>query len=449
VELLEGQTFRHRLAHTPLAWREALALGAAVADGLAAAHARGIIHRDLKPENLFLTADGQVKILDFGLARVEPETPVDAETVSYHAALTDPGTVLGTVGYMSPEQIRGWRVDGRSDVFSLGCILYEMITGRRAFVRATRADTLAATLNEELSKSWNAAQKIPRQVKRLVHHCVAKKPADRLPSARDLASALRTILGGSDLSVPNQPPAADRASPRAEDEKHRGQHHPHDTEAYRLYLNGRYYWNKRTEDGLRKSIAFCYQALDKDPTHALAWAGLADAYHQLGIWGHAPPTSACPRAKSAALKAIELDDSLGEAHTSLAVILKDYDWDFTGAERTFHRALELNPAHALTHQWYGECLACMGRHSEAIAALRRAQDLDPLSININTAVGRHGFFFARQYDNAIGQLRKTIDAQLPGYAPPRPTPPTQGQNCFVRSSAAHQAGAREAGQASS
>ncbi|HEV3261534.1 MAG TPA: serine/threonine-protein kinase, partial [Gemmataceae bacterium] len=409
VELLEGETLRQRLAHAPLPWREALAIVAAVADGLAAAHARGIIHRDLKPENLFLTADGQVKILDFGLARVEPGTPADAETASYHPVLTDPGTVLGTVGYMSPEQMRGWAVDGRSDVFSLGCILYEMITGQRAFARATPADTFVATLNEELPNSWNAARKIPQQVKRLTEQCVAKKPEARLLSARDLAAALRTILGGSDLSLPNQPPTAGGGSPQAEEEEHRGQRHPQDAEAYRLYLNGRYYWNKRTEDGLRKSIACFYQALDKDPTHALAWAGLADAYHQLGIWGHAPPTSACPRAKSAALKAIELDDSLGEAHTALAVILKDYEWDFAGAERAFRRALELNPAHALTHQWYGECLACTGRHGEAIAALRRAQDLDPLSINITTAVGRHGFCFARQYEDAVGQLRKTIE----------------------------------------
>jgi tetratricopeptide (TPR) repeat protein len=189
----------------------------------------------------------------------------------------------------------------------------------------------------------------------------------------------------------------------------RGHAPPQDAEASRLCLKGRYHWNKRTERGLRESIAFFYQALDRDPTDARAWAGLADAYHQLGIWGHAPPTSACPRAKSAALKAIELDDSLEEAHAALAVVLKDYDWDFAGAERAFRRALGLNPGHALTQQWYGECLACMGRHAEAIAALRRAQDLDPLSINITTTLGRHGYFFARRYDDAIGQLRRTIE----------------------------------------
>ncbi len=409
MELLEGETLRQRLTRSPLTWREALALGAAIADGLTAAHARSIIHRDLKPENLFLTTDGRVKILDFGLARVEPEAPVDVGTVSYRPDLTSPGTVLGTFGYMSPEQIRGWVVDARSDIFSLGCILYEMVTGRRAFTRATRADSIAATLNEDLPKDWQAAPKVLLTVKRLIQHCLAKNPADRCPSARDLVLALRTILGGSDAALPRQRRKVRRGSPPAEQEKNLSRRHPQNTEAHRLYLKGRYYWNKRTEEGLRKSLAFFYQALDQEPTYALAWAGLADAYHQLGIWGHAPPTSACPKGKSAALKAIELDDSLGEAHTALAVILKDYDWDLAGAEGAFQRALELNPDHALTHQWYGECLACMGRHTEAIAALRHAQDLDPLSININTVLGRHGFFFARQYENAIGQLRRTIE----------------------------------------
>ncbi|HEV3006980.1 MAG TPA: serine/threonine-protein kinase [Pirellulales bacterium] len=141
MELLEGQTLRQRLTRSALPWREAIAIGAAVADGVAAAHARGIIHRDLKPENLFLIADGRVKILDFGLARIETESSPDAETCSYHPAQTGAGTVLGTVAYMSPEQLRGQEVDARSDIFSLGCVVcvvYEMVTGRRPFDRATR-----------------------------------------------------------------------------------------------------------------------------------------------------------------------------------------------------------------------------------------------------------------------------------------------------------------------
>jgi tetratricopeptide (TPR) repeat protein len=291
----------------------------------------------------------------------------------------------------------------------LGCILYETVTGRRAFARATRADTIAATLNEDLPKDWQAAVKVPAKVKRLIRQCVAKNPEDRCPSALNLALALRTLLARSDVARPPVQGGVRGGSPLAESAGRSGQPQRQDSEAYRLYLAGRYHWNKRTEDGLRKSITSFYQALDVDPTYALAWAGLADAYHQLGLWGHAPPRTACPRGKSAALKAIAFDASLGEAHTALAVILKDYDWDFPGAERAFRRALELNPDHALTHQWYGECLGCMGRPTEAIAELRRAQELDPLSINIGAVLGRHGYFFARQYDQAVDQLRTTTE----------------------------------------
>src|SRR4051794_3125990 len=142
LELLKGETLRQRIARSPVPCPEALQTAAAVADGLAAAHARGIIHRDLKPENIFLTSDGQVKVLDFGLAYAEPGGPPGCETGPHLPALTEPGTVLGTFGYAPPEQLRGERGDARSDLFSLGCVLYEMVSGRSAFRRDTRAETI-------------------------------------------------------------------------------------------------------------------------------------------------------------------------------------------------------------------------------------------------------------------------------------------------------------------
>ena len=196
MELLEGETLRDRLAKGPLPWREAVEVGAAVADGLAAAHVKGIIHRDIKPENLFLTADGRVKVLDFGLARITPLPDLEAETVP---AQTHAGIVMGTVGYMSPEQVRGQPADARSDVFSFGCVLYEMVTGRRAFHRETAAETMTAILQDEPPGRSASDHPVPAELWRVIAQCLAKNPNQRLQSARDLSLGLRTTA--TDLAL--------------------------------------------------------------------------------------------------------------------------------------------------------------------------------------------------------------------------------------------------------
>jgi serine/threonine-protein kinase len=205
VELLDGETLRARLAKGPLPWREAVEIGAAIADGLAAAHAKGIIHRDLKPENLFLTADGRVKILDFGLARMDAVTNAQAETGPYVPAATDSGTVMGTAGYMSPEQVRGLPADARSDIFSFGCVLYEIVTGRRAFQRETGAETMTAVLHDEPADPTIAGDRVPAELVRIIRQCLAKSPGQRLQSAHDLAIALRATV--SDPNLHHVPPA--------------------------------------------------------------------------------------------------------------------------------------------------------------------------------------------------------------------------------------------------
>jgi TolB-like protein/Flp pilus assembly protein TadD len=196
TELLEGQDLRARLARGPLPWRRAAEIAAAVADGLAAAHTRGIVHRDLKPENLFLTADGRVKVLDFGLARQAPAvggTDTHSPTVSRH---THPGTVLGTAGYMSPEQLRGATVDGRSDIFSLGCVLYELVSGNRPFEKPTGAETIAAILKDDPPDLSASGREVSPDLQRIIHHCLEKDADSRFQSARDLAFDLRSISGG-------------------------------------------------------------------------------------------------------------------------------------------------------------------------------------------------------------------------------------------------------------
>ncbi len=192
----------------------------------------------------------------------------------------------------------------------------------------------------------------------------------------------------------------------AQQQVHAAKARTENTDAYHDYLRGRYYWNTRNEGGLRRAVAFFKDALDKDPTFARAWAGLADCYTVLGCWGIDPPHDSYPKAKAAAKEAIALDEYLAEAHSSLAVTHKDYEWDWASAEREYQRALELNPNYALGHHWYGEYLACVGKHNEAIQQLERARELDPLSLVIAATLGRHGYFFARQYDRALEVLRK-------------------------------------------
>ncbi|HSP92538.1 MAG TPA: serine/threonine-protein kinase, partial [Vicinamibacterales bacterium] len=193
TELLTGETLRARLARERLAWRRAVEIGAAVADGLAAAHGQGIVHRDLKPENVFLTADGRVKILDFGLATSGPALEPGAGAPAAIATMTAPGVVLGTVGYMAPEQVQGARADARSDIFALGCLLFEMLTGRMAFAGSTMAETLAAILSAPVPEVSAAAADAPPELERIVGRCLEKQPGQRFQSASDLAFALRSL----------------------------------------------------------------------------------------------------------------------------------------------------------------------------------------------------------------------------------------------------------------
>jgi serine/threonine-protein kinase len=195
MELLEGETLRERLMRSPMDWREAIGVATAVAEGLAAAHAKGIVHRDLKPENIFLTSSGGLKILDFGIARVKqivwanPETLTSPET-------TRPGTIMGTIGYMSPEQVRGETADAPSDIFSLGCMLYEMVSGRRAFAHTTAAETIAAILKDEPPAVLESGEEIPNGLERLIRSCLEKQSSARPQLARDLAEDLKAIAGG-------------------------------------------------------------------------------------------------------------------------------------------------------------------------------------------------------------------------------------------------------------
>ncbi|HEY6770592.1 MAG TPA: protein kinase [Candidatus Sulfotelmatobacter sp.] len=217
-ELLEGQTLRERLSAGPISSRQATDYVLQIVQGLAAAHERGIVHRDLKPENIFLTREGRIKILDFGVAKLQSIFPNDADTknVQSMATVTKSGAIVGTVAYMSPEQLRGKQVDHRSDIFSVGAILYEMLTGRRAFAGETEVDTMTAVLREEPPEMDLAAANIPSAFQEIARHCLEKEPENRFQSARDLAFALQTLSGSGEakaLSATKRKPVAAWALP--------------------------------------------------------------------------------------------------------------------------------------------------------------------------------------------------------------------------------------------
>jgi serine/threonine protein kinase/tetratricopeptide (TPR) repeat protein len=548
TELLEGESLRSRLGRGALGWRKAAEIGIAIADGLSAAHSKGITHRDLKPENIFLTDDGRVKILDFGLARTAAASAAEKAEAP---TVTEQGMILGTIGYMSPEQVRGVPADARSDIFSLGCVLYEMVAGRRAFSRASSAQTMAAILEAQPADLATTGKEVPAGLENVITHCLEKDPQQRFHSAHDLALALRATLGGpaakrlparwiaacvgvlavvtavywfagrpkpiDSLAVmpfvnvgddPNteylsdgitenlinslsQIPklrvvprgrvfrykghetetekiarelnvravltgrvvqrgdslniqtelvdvAADsqlwgqqynrkfpeiipvqeeiakevsdklRLRPTGEERKRLAKRYTENPEAHEFYLKGRYLWHRRTAETLKRAAEYFQQAIDKDPSYALAWAGLADSYAVYSFYEVLPPRQAAPNAKEAANKALALDDALSEPHAALGLVKHTYDWDWSGAEREFKLAIEINPSYATARSWYSAYLQNTGRWEEATAQAKLAQEADPLSPMIST-VAAQGSYWQRRYSDAIEQLGQTLE----------------------------------------
>ena len=544
MELLEGETLKQRMLGKRLEVDEILTLALEVTDGLEAAHARGIIHRDIKPANIFVTRRGQGKILDFGLAKLALERHVASEAPTAMPGsegepelLTSPGTAVGTVAYMSPEQALGKDLDPRTDLFSLGVVLYEMATLRLPYQGDTAAAMFDSLLHHAPTSPLRLNPDLPEALERIIDKALEKDRevryqsakemlvdltrlkreresgravaaggagSPRMPSlavlpfanlsadkdneyfsdglAEDIIDALAQLPGlrvmartssfsfrgkeqdvrkiGAELNVEHiLEGSVRRAGNRlrvtaqlvtASDgyhlwsqrfdremtdvfaiqdeisqaivEKLRVQlvgdrplvkRYTESLAAYDLCLKARYHLMKLTEEGREAGRKYCEQAIALDPSYALAHVVLAESCFWSAYWGSTDPRESFPRAKSAALEALRLDDTIADAHSAMGTVLGSGEFDWHGAEREFRRAQELNPSSGAARYDYAWCYAMwfllpLGRTEQALTELRRALELDPLDPFYNALVGCL-LYLTRQFEPAIAQLRHAID----------------------------------------
>jgi serine/threonine protein kinase/tetratricopeptide (TPR) repeat protein len=535
-EFVEGETLRQRLDRGAVSISEAISIAGQIAAALSAAHARAIVHRDIKPENVMLRPDGYVKVLDFGIAKLLQSPALDTAAATIG---TQGGMLIGTPFYMSPEQADGEIVDARSDIFSLGVILYELTTGVRPFTGETSLSVLLSILKDEPAQVTALNPAAPGELSRIIERCLAKSRQHRYASAGELRSDLdgltHSLHSPEDLQArvaraqPAKAPAIDsiavlpfenatadpdseylsdgitealinrlshmsgvRVVPRSSAFRYKGrvvdpdkagrqlkvravltgkvlqrgdtlsvqvdlvdavQHaqlwgerfmrrvsdifavedeiadqiaeklrltvsgDPRDrlarrytdnTEAYHLFLKGRFYWSKRTRPNLLKSVQYFQEAIALDPEYALAYAGLADAFVVMSVFDAGLPTDLLSKAKTAAGRALDIDPDLPEAHAEMCLIAPTLDRDWAAATDAFQRAMRRRPAYWLAHDHYAMVLAAQCRFDEALSQVRRGQALEPLSLVVHHHVAWI-CVLARRYDEAIAECRSAID----------------------------------------
>ena len=394
MQYVQGETLGQRMRRGRLSLAEAIDVGRQITAALSEAHRHGIVHRDIKPGNIMISSSGVVKVLDFGLAKSFMRAPDDATEV----VISRPDIVSGTTPYMSPEQLLGEPLDGRSDIFSLGTVLYEIASGRRPFDRRTVAATINAILMAEpepLGDDDLAA------LEPLILRALAKPVGRRFADASAMHEALTALGEGRSAPVRRVTTSSvHRVAARASEP---------DPAAEKLYLRGRTQWNKRHPDALRQAIALFQEAVEIDPLHASSYAGLADAYMMLGFLQVISPRDIIPKTKASALRAIELDPALAEPHATLGYLAGIFEWDWPTAQRELTAAMELNPQYPWAPHWYG-VLAAPLSFEESLRHVTRAHELDPLSPIIHTAIGitHH---WKRDYAAALRLYRQVLDTE--------------------------------------
>ena len=547
MEYVEGEVLSERIKRGPLGVREAIDLAVQIADALSEAHSLGIVHCDVKASNLIVNDRGHLKLLDFGIAAAAGSNGAEADDRTKKVGQqTAVGLAPGTVSYMSPEQAIGRPIDHRSDIFSLGVALYEMLTARLPFDGESAAETIDNIIHAEPMPLPRLNYGVTPDLDRVVRKCMEKDRERRYQSVRELLIDLRNLQRDSDssptpataglgrhtqaltrtrsrktidslaiLPLINQSGDPDleylsdgitealinnlsrltrlRVMARSTVFRYQGREvqdaqqvglelgvravlngrllkrneslivklelvdtsdgshlwgeqytrelsdllslerdisteisdhlrlklsnaqkksltkgATENSEAYQLYLKGRYHWNKRTEEAIKKSIEYFELAIVLDPKFGLAYAGLADSYNLMASYSTKPLATPFLRAKATALKALSLDNKLAEAHAALAAVKLWREFDWEGAERSFRKAVEMNASYPTAHLWLSLYLAAMDRIDEALAEISLALDLDPLArvINLNFARVLH---YARRFDEAIKQCRKTIE----------------------------------------
>src|SRR6266576_1255007 len=382
---------------------DALRIANEVGAALDYAHRNGFVHRDVKPENI-LFADDHALLADFGIAHVA--------SASSDEPLTLGGLALGTPEYMSPEQAAGESDIGvPGDVYGLACVFYEMLAGEPPFKGASPRATMAKQVTEKARPLRTLRPDAPAGFEKVLVKALAKDPAQRFATIVDFCDALsrakmepnrpfvmttRTIA--TTLRSTSSFAALAPTTPKP---------HTENVQAYGLYLRGRYAWNKRTSEGVYEGIRYFEEAIALDPTYALAYTGLADSYSLHIDYRNVPVHEGHQKAKFYARKAIALDDSLAEAHASLAWSLFIYDWRWEEAAKEFRRAIELDPRYAAAHQWYAFQLASEGHFDEALIEAHMAQENDPASVSVRRSLG-YTYVYARKLDQARYHLDRAI-----------------------------------------